>query len=127
MLRKTVGAGGWSEPDFLEAVEDGLARPERVAARLFGLRAEALLHGLAPERARARLSGLLIGAELAGARPYWLGREVVLIGADRAGRRPTATALALGGLAARIVDATAMTRAGLAAARAQLQAERTGA
>ena len=62
VLRKTVAPDGWSEPDFLQAVEDGMARPERVAARLFGLRAEALLHGLAPERARARLSGLLIGA-----------------------------------------------------------------
>ena len=80
--RRTAGPSA----DFLQAVEDGIARPERVASRLFGLRAEALLHGLAPERARARLSGLLIGAELAGARPYWLGREVVLIGADRAGR-----------------------------------------
>ena len=126
MLRKTVAQDGWSEPDFLQAVEDGMARPERVASRLFGLRAEALLHGLAPERARARLSGLLIGAELAGARPYWLGREVVLIGADRLAEAYRA-ALALGGLAARIVDATAMTRAGLAAARAQLQAERTRA
>ena len=68
-------------PTSSQAVEDGLARPERVPARLFGLRAEALLHGLAPERGRARLSGLLIGAELAAARAYWLGRDVVLIGA----------------------------------------------
>ena len=50
----------------------------------------------------------------------------------RAASPPSASALAeayraalgLGGLAARIVDATAMTRAGLAAARAQLQSER---
>jgi 2-dehydro-3-deoxygalactonokinase len=123
VLRKTVGADGWSDPDFAEAVEDGLARPDRVAARLFGLRAEALLHGLAPERARARLSGLLIGAELAGARPYWLGREVVLIGTT-ALAAAYRTALGLGGLEARLADATAMTRAGLAAARAQLQSER---
>ena len=123
VLRKTVGAEGWSESDFAQAVEDGMARPERVASRLFGLRAEALLHGLAPDRARARLSGLLIGAELAGARPYWLGREVVLIGAT-ALAEAYRTALGLGGLAARVVDATAMTRAGLAAARGQLQSER---
>ena len=90
VLRKTVAPDGWSEPDFLQAVEDGMARPERAASRLFGLRAEALLHGLAPERARARLSGLLIGAELAGSPPLLArprGR------ADRRrppGRRPTA-------------------------------------
>ena len=124
VLRKTVAAEGWSEADFLQAVEDGLARPERVAARLFGLRAEALLHDLAPERARARLSGLLIGAELAGARPYWLGRQVVLIGAATLAAAYR-SALALGGLDARLADATGMTRAGLAAARAQLQAERS--
>ncbi len=123
VLRKTVGAEGWSEADFAEAVEDGLARPERVASRLFGLRAETLLHGLAPHRARARLSGLLIGAELAGARPYWLGREVVLIGAT-ALAEAYRTALGFGGLTARVVDATDMTRAGLAAARAALQSER---
>ena len=87
MLRHSVGAEGWSDADFVAAVEDALARPERVAARLFGIRAEALLTGLAPERARARLSGLLIGAELAGARPYWLGRDVALIGAPGADRR----------------------------------------
>ena len=93
-------------------------------ARLFPLRAEALLHGLAPERGRARLSGLLIGAELAAARAYWLGRDVVLIGAPAlagAYRR----ALALAGLDARVADATEMTRSGLAAARVQLQAERS--
>jgi 2-dehydro-3-deoxygalactonokinase len=124
VLRKTVGQDGWSEPDFLEGVADGMARPERTAARLFGLRAEALLHGLAPERARARLSGLLIGAELAGSRPYWLGREVVLIGADRLSEAYRA-ALASAGLAAQVLDATAMTRGGLSAARALLQAERS--
>lgn len=123
VLRKTVGGSGWSEADFLEAVEDGMGRPERVAARLFGLRAEALLRGLEPERARARLSGLLIGAELAGARAYWLGRDVVLIGADALAEAYRA-ALAPAGVAARRADATEMTRAGLAAARAALQTER---
>ena len=123
VLRKTLATDAWSEPDFLAAVEDGLARPERVPARLFGLRAEALLHGLAAERGRARLSGWLIGAELAAARPYWLGRDVVLIGAP-ALAKAYRDALALAGLAARLADATAMTRAGLAAARAQLQTER---
>ena len=75
-----------------QAVEDGLVAPRAGRPRASSaLRAEALLHGLAPERARARLSGLLIGAELAAARPYWLGRDLVLIGAAGARRRPTAT------------------------------------
>jgi 2-dehydro-3-deoxygalactonokinase len=123
VLRRTVGAEGWSEEDFLEAASEGLSRPERVAGRLFGLRAEALLHGLAPERARARLSGMLIGSELAGARAYWLGREVVLIGAP-ALAAAYRDALALAGLEARVADATAMTRGGLVAAHDLLVAER---
>jgi 2-dehydro-3-deoxygalactonokinase len=126
VLRKTVARDGWSEPDFLAAVDEALSRPERLASGLFPLRAEALLHGLPPERARARLSGLLVGAELAGARPYWLGRDLVLIGADRLSQAYRA-ALAQAGLAARVLDATLMTQRGLAAARALLEAERTGA
>jgi 2-dehydro-3-deoxygalactonokinase len=126
VLRHSVGAEGWSDADFAEAVEDTLARPERMAARLFGLRAEALIADLSPERARARLSGLLIGVELAAARPYWLGREVVLIGAAGT-TRAYAAALALTGLAPRILPATEMTLAGLAAARAQLAARKTPA
>jgi 2-dehydro-3-deoxygalactonokinase len=123
VLRHSVAADGWSEPDFAEAVEESLARPERLAARLFGIRAAALLDGLPPERARARLSGLLVGAELAGARPYWLGREVVLIGAPALVAAYRA-ALRLVGLEARTLDATDMTLAGLAAAHAQLATER---
>ncbi len=120
VLRHGLGAAeGWSEADFAEAVETALARPERLAARLFGLRAEGLLEGLAPERARARLSGLLIGAELAAARPHWLGRDVVLIGAP-AIAEPYRAALALSGLEARNADATGMTLAGLTAAYAAM-------
>ncbi len=126
VLRHSVAADGWSDGDFAEAVEDTLSRPERMVARLFGLRAEALIADLTPDRARARLSGLLIGVELAAARPYWLGREVVLIGATGT-TRAYAAALALTGLAPRTLPATEMTLAGLAAARAQLAARRTPA
>ncbi|MBP7001442.1 2-dehydro-3-deoxygalactonokinase [Amaricoccus sp.] len=126
VLRHSVGSEGWSEADFAEAVEETLGRPERLAGRLFGIRAEGLLAGLAPERARARLSGLLIGAELAAARPYWLGREVVLVGAPALAAAYRA-ALALVGVAASEADAAAMTRAGLAAAHARLTAQRSPA
>ena len=122
VLRHGLGEGGWSDEDFAQAVEAALARPERLAARLFGLRAEGLLEGLAPERARARLSGTLIGAELASARPHWLGRDVVLIGAP-AIAEPYRAALAFSGIAARSADATGMTLAGLVAARAGFIAE----
>ena len=47
VLRKTVRPRAGTSADFLEAVDETLSRPERMAARLFPLRAEALLHGLA--------------------------------------------------------------------------------
>lgn len=67
--------------DFDAALSEALSRPERVAARLSSLRAELQLGRMTEGRARSRMAGLLIGMELAGARPYWLGQEVLLIGA----------------------------------------------
>jgi 2-dehydro-3-deoxygalactonokinase len=116
ILARTIGDEGWEEDEFLEAVEDALARPDRVAARLFRLRAEALLADLDPVWARSRLWGMLIGAELAAAKPYWLGRDVVLVGeAELAGAYRDA--LAIAGLGARLADAGTMTRDGLARRR----------
>jgi 2-dehydro-3-deoxygalactonokinase len=120
VLRHSVGEG-WDEAAFATAVEDGLARPERLAARLFAIRADDLLAGLAPATARARLSGLLIGAELAAARPYWLGQSVAIVGAP-ALAAAYAAALAALGVHAEVADGAAMTRAGLAAARAMAEA-----
>ncbi len=115
VLRHSVAAEGWDEPAFLAAVDDALSRPERLAARLFTLRAEGLLTGLAPELARARLSGLLIGAELAAARPYWLGQAVAVIGAAGISNAYSA-ALRRQGAAPRLAEGDAMVLAGLIAA-----------
>lgn len=116
VLRHSVGEDGWDEPAFDAGVAEGLARPEKISTRLFGLRAEGLLHGLAPAAARARLSGLLIGLELAGARGYWLGQQVTLVGAE-AISAAYARALAAQGVAPRLLPATACTLRGLATLR----------
>lgn len=73
---------GWDEPAFKEAVSDCLSKPQQFASRLFGLRAEDLLHGQSSDLARARLSGYLIGIELAAARPYYLGQRVAILGSQ---------------------------------------------
>ena len=83
VLRHSLVGDGWDDDAFAAAVNDTLSRPERVAANLFSVRADSLLHDLSPDVARARLSGLLIGLELAGARPYWLGQQIAVIGAGR--------------------------------------------
>jgi 2-dehydro-3-deoxygalactonokinase len=82
VLRHGLTDAGWDDAAFDSGVDDALSRPEKIAARLFTLRAEALLQNLPSASARARLSGLLIGIELAAAKPYWLGQSVMLIGAD---------------------------------------------
>lgn len=112
VLRHGIASEGWDEHAFLAAVSEAIARPERLAARLFSLRAEGLLTGLDPVAARSRLSGLLIGAELAGARPYWLGQRVVIVGAgplSQAYHR----ALAAQGVEADMLEGRAATLAGL--------------
>jgi len=119
VLRFGMQGGGWDEAAFDTGLSDALSRPERIAARLFSLRAEGLLAGLAPAAARSRLSGLLIGIELAAARPYWLGQAVTLVGADGLAAS-YARALAQQGLTARILPATDCTLAGLRLARSHL-------
>jgi 2-dehydro-3-deoxygalactonokinase len=116
VLRHGIG-DGWDDDAFDPAVSDSLARPERMAAALFGLRAAGLLGQSAPDASRARLSGLLIGAELAATRPYWLGQRLTLIGAQ-ALCDIYAKALAAQGAPVERADASEMTRRGLAAARA---------
>jgi 2-dehydro-3-deoxygalactonokinase len=116
VLRHSMTTPGWDDAAFDAGAAEGLSRPERLMARLFSLRAESLLHGLGAAQARARLSGLLIGAEIAAARPYWLGQRVVLVG-GAALSASYARALASQGLTAETLDATACTLAGLAAAR----------
>ena len=113
VLRHGMQGDGWDDAAFDAAVSDALSRPERLGARLFSLRAEGLIAGLTPAAARACLSGLLIGTELAGARPYWLGQEVTLVGAVRLSAA-YARALALQGVMARSLSATDCTLAGLA-------------
>ncbi len=115
VLRHSLGGDGWDETAFQSALGDSLTRPERIAARLFSIRAQGLLHGLPAGPARAQASGLLIGAELAAARPYWLGQSVAIIGGGTiAGIYDRA--LASVGLVATVTDGTAITLAGLTAA-----------
>ncbi|XDA97871.1 2-dehydro-3-deoxygalactonokinase [Sulfitobacter sp. LCG007] len=120
VLRHSVAATEFEPAPFAEAVGRALSSPQALAGDLFSLRAESLLDGLDPAVARSRLSGLLIGAELAAARPYWLGRDVVVIGASGIARS-YAVALSGQGLAARTTDAEQATLRGLCAAYAQIE------
>lgn len=120
VLRHTVGADGWDDDAFSTGVSDAMARPEQLAARLFAIRAEGLLNDLSAPAARARLSGLLIGAELAAAKPYWLGQQIAVIGAG-ALAKTYVDALAAQHAPATQVQAEAITVAGLSTAYARLK------
>jgi len=108
-------AQGWDDAGFMQGVEDAISRPEKLAARLFSLRAEGLLNDLPNAVARARLSGLLIGAELAATKPYWLGQQIAVIGAGTLARLYV-SALAAQAAPATQVNADRATLAGLTAA-----------
>lgn len=115
VLRHSLGGDGWDSQVFEQAVADAMGHPERLAARLFGLRADHLLHGTAAGATRAALSGLLIGAELAASRAYWLGQNLAILGmGDQA--RSYQAALRPQGIEAMLVDTNKATLAGLTAA-----------
>ncbi|WP_170423584.1 2-dehydro-3-deoxygalactonokinase [Ruegeria arenilitoris] len=115
VLKHSV-AEGWDEDAFAGAVADALSKPEQLAARLFGLRAADLLHEQDKGTARAKLSGMLIGAELAATRPYWLGQQLAIIGAEEISQI-YAGALQLQGALVDTANATQCTLAGLSQAR----------
>ncbi|ARO14025.1 2-dehydro-3-deoxygalactonokinase [Ketogulonicigenium robustum] len=89
---------------FDTAVQDGYARPEQLLARLEGAASVSATHGL------------LIGADLAGAKRWWLGQDIVVIGP-----RADIYARALQGLGAapRTAPDAETTLAGLIAAAAR--------
>lgn len=57
--------------DYCDAVSDTLSHPDRLARHLSSAKTV---------NAPDRITGHLIGAELAAAKPYWLGQQIVLIG-----------------------------------------------
>lgn len=115
VLRHGMANAGFDTAAFDDGLAEGVARPEKIAARLFSLRAEGLIAELTATAAYSRLSGLLIGVELAAAKPYWLGQNVRLVGAPKLTAN-YARALAAQGLSAEIIDDTACSIAGLSAA-----------
>lgn len=120
VLKHSISNEGWVQEHFENAVQDALSRPTNIAAKLFELRASDLLQGADKHGLRAALSGYLIGLELGGARPYWLGQEIAMIG-EITLTTLYADALNLQGASCKIHDATEMTIKGLTAAYSSLK------
>ncbi len=118
-------APGWSSGDIWDAdvfqatMDKVQSRPEALASGLAQVQAETVLTRMPPVARHSKVAGLLIGAELAAAKPYWLGQQVALIGAP-AWRALYAMALAHQGVPFVEADGAEMALAGLVAAHAQL-------
>lgn len=115
VLRHSVSSENWDDDAFAVALSEALSKPERLAARLFNLRAADLLHGQSGATSRAALSGYLIGAELAAARAYWLGQNLAILGTGSQARAYQ-SGLTAQGVPAMLVDAERATVAGLTTA-----------
>lgn len=113
-------SGAWAEQAFADAVSETISRPEKLAARLFGLRAGDLLHKNSKADTTAALSGYLIGAELAAARAYWLGQNLAILGTG-AQAKAYQSALDLQGAPSMLVDTERATLAGLTSAHRSLK------
>jgi 2-dehydro-3-deoxygalactonokinase len=120
VLRHSVATDGFDDAAFDAAVSDAMSRPQGVTSKLFALRAGTLVSNLSASQARAQLSGYLIGMELAGARPYWLGMEVAIIGNDALADLYRKGLVAQGGWVT-THDAAGLTLAGLATAYSDIK------
>lgn len=118
VLRHSVDTTEWDDDAFAASLSATLSKPESLMSKLFGIRADGLLHGATQGASRATLSGLLIGAELAATRPYWLGQSMAVIGATTLAGHYVG-ALSKQGAPAIQADVTQMTLAGLKAAFAK--------
>ena len=80
ILKNSVQSNDFDPTSFLEAFEDTYSNPALLSSKLFGLRAADLLENTSTKFLKSKLSGYLIGCELAGAKSYWLGQNIIMIG-----------------------------------------------
>lgn len=109
------------QPDnaaLAEAVSDVMSRPERLAARLAEAEARRSLGEPGGAELSGRIWGSFLGAELAAARPYWLGQNLALI-AEGSLAQAYQQALEAQGLQVTLADPARMSRAGICAARSR--------
>ncbi|WP_277620928.1 2-dehydro-3-deoxygalactonokinase [Pseudophaeobacter leonis] len=101
-----------------------MSRPERLASRLAELQATVQLQSGDNTEMAGKLWGYLLGAELAAARPYWLGQNLALIAED-ALASPYLAALSAQGLPVTRAQPDRMALEGLVQAWRHMQGEAT--
>lgn len=119
VLRHSVDGEGWDQEAFIEALQNALEDPTKVASGLFSIRAKALVNNVCDATLRSELSGYLLGLELGSVRHNWRDQETVLIGDARLVRLYR-TGLEALGINAITVDSEDITLRGLRRAYAEL-------
>ena len=102
--------------EMTSALEEVTSKPETLAQRLSEVRLAQAIGALTTEQCRARAWGAALGAELAAARPYWLGQPVALLAPSRL-TAPYQTALAAQYVPVTQTDEARMTLEGFLRAR----------
>ena len=115
VLKHSVNSDGWNDQEFNSAVSESISNPQKLFSDFFKLRADDLLNKVEKSVLRSKLSGHIIGTELAGAKPYWLGQNIVILAKDDLSKVYKA-ALEGQGVLAQEVDATKYTLDGLTTA-----------
>lgn len=115
VLKHSVKSDDWNDKEFRSAVSESISNPQKIFSDFFKLRADHLLKQVEQSELKSKLSGYIIGVELAGAKPYWLGQNVVILGNDYLSKIYK-TALEGQGIFAQEIDATECTLNGLAQA-----------
>ena len=112
VLKHSVNSDGWNYQEFNSAVSESISNPQKLFSDFFKLRADDLLKKVEKSVLRSKLSGHIIGTELAGAKPYWLGQNIVILAKSDLSKVYKA-ALEGQGVFAQEVDATKCTLDGL--------------
>ncbi len=112
VLRHSLDTNAWDDEAFCEAVLFSVNHPQSISAKLFSLRAQALIDDLDAGSINAALSGYLIGLELADNRAACQGQTVLLIG-DSALASLYSKALSLLGIESTQTKTDTMTLKGL--------------
>ena len=80
LLAPAVAQGNFRANAFTDVLENIIARPQNFSSALGRIPASAALNGTDVNTCWSRLMGAVIGLELSGARPYWLGQRVIVLG-----------------------------------------------
>ncbi|WP_420005356.1 2-dehydro-3-deoxygalactonokinase [Arenibacterium sp. LLYu02] len=115
---EALTGGELDAAQLTSSLEDVTSKPETLAQRLSEVRIAQAIGALTPEQSNARAWGAVLGAELAAARPYWLGQAVALL-APEGLVKPYQTALTAQYVPLTQTDEARMTLEGFLRARAR--------